>query len=76
MDCNAAVATGRSSPHLKGFMFINGDKAFKAGLPSPLSETVRDTLNWDRTDLGNELKAGIDKVKEQALLAKWHETSR
>lgn len=64
-----------AAPHLKGFMFINGDKAFKAGLsPRPLSETVRDTLNWARTHLGNELKAGIDASKEQALLTKWHET--
>jgi len=66
-----------AAPHLKGFMFINGDKALKAGLSlRPLSETVRDTLNWARTDLGNELKAGIDDSREQALLAKWHETPR
>ena len=64
-----------AAPHLKGFMFINGDKAFKAGLSlRPLTETVRDTLNWARTDLGNELKAGIDASREQNLLAKWHET--
>ena len=66
-----------AAPHLKGFMFINGDKAFKAGLRlRPLSETVRDTLNWARTDLGNELKAGIDASREQALLVKWHEARR
>ena len=66
-----------AAPHLKGFMFINADKAFKAGLRlRPLNETVRDTLNWARTDLGNELKAGIDASREQALLEKWHEARR
>lgn len=66
-----------AAPHLKGFMFINGDKAFKAGLSlRPLSDTVQDTLNWARTDLGNELKAGIDARREQALLEKWHEARR
>ena len=64
-----------AAPHLKGFMFINGDKAFKAGLSlRPLNETVRDTLNWAHTHLGNELKAGIDASKEQAFLTKWHGT--
>ena len=65
-----------AAPHLKGFMFINSDKAVHAGLHyRPLSDTIRDTLIWYQTTRANEaLKAGIDAEKEQALLRKWHET--
>ena len=65
-----------AAPHLKGFMFVNCDKAFKAGLSlRPLSETIRATLNWAQTELTNEgLKAGIDYNREQTLLHKWHKT--
>ena len=65
-----------AAPHLKGFMFINCEKAIAAGLRfRPLSETIRDTLTWYQTAHSDqELKAGIDSDKEQALLRKWHET--
>jgi 2'-hydroxyisoflavone reductase len=65
-----------AAPHLKGFMFINCDKAVRAGLRHrPLSDTIRDTLTWHQTSRANaELKAGIDAQKEQTLLRKWHET--
>ena len=65
-----------AAPHLKGFMFINCDKAITDGLRfRPLSETIRDTLTWyQATCLNQDLKAGIDSDKEQALLRKWHET--
>ena len=65
-----------AAPHLKGFMFINCDKAIAAGLSfRPLSETISETLKWYQTARSNEeLKAGIDSEKEQALLRKWHET--
>jgi 2'-hydroxyisoflavone reductase len=65
-----------AAPHLKGFMFINCDKAFKAGLTlRSLGETIRATLNWAQTELTNEgLKAGIDRNREQTLLHKWHKT--
>ena len=63
-----------AAPHLKGFMFVNSDKAFKAGLTlRPLRETIADTLAW-RTTNPEKLKAGIDSDREQALLRKWHET--
>jgi 2'-hydroxyisoflavone reductase len=67
-----------AAPHLKGFMFINCDKAIAAGLRfRPLNETIRDTLTWYQTERSNEeLKAGIAGDKEQALLRKWHETQR
>jgi nucleoside-diphosphate-sugar epimerase len=63
------------APHLKGFMFINSDKAVSAGLKfRPLSDTVRDTLRWHETNRVNEeLKAGIDGEREETLLRKWHE---
>ena len=65
-----------AAPHLKGFMFINCDKAVQAGLRHrPLTDTIRDTLVWHQTTRANEaLKAGIDAEKEQTLLRKWHET--
>jgi 2'-hydroxyisoflavone reductase len=64
------------APHLKGFMFINCDKAVGSGLSfRPLNETIRDTLSWFETNrLNEELKAGIDTDREQSLLRKWHET--
>jgi 2'-hydroxyisoflavone reductase len=67
-----------AAPHLKGFMFVNCDKAIAAGLHfRPLNETIRDTLTWYQTERSNEeLKAGIAGDKEQALLRKWHETQR
>ena len=65
-----------AAPHLKGFMFISPDKAIAAGLNfRPLSETIRDTLTWRQTNPPNdELKAGLDRDKERALLYKWHES--
>jgi 2'-hydroxyisoflavone reductase len=65
-----------SEPHLKGFMFINCNKAVGSGLSfRRLNDTIRDTLTWCETNrLKEELKAGIDMDKEQRLLRKWHET--
>jgi 2'-hydroxyisoflavone reductase len=65
-----------AAPHLKGFMFISPAKAIAAGLNfRPLSATIRDTLTWYQTNRPNdELKAGLDRDKERALLYKWHES--
>ena len=65
------------APELKGFMFVNCDKAIAAGLRCrSLSDTIRDTLSWVRKDRRDqELKAGIDAAREQTLLHKWHEAS-
>ena len=64
-----------AAPHLQGFMFINPDKAIAAGLSfRSLSDTIGDTLTWYRTNHPHEeLKAGLDRDKEQALLYKWRE---
>lgn len=66
----------KDTPHLKGFMFINCNKAVSSGLTfRHLDDTIRDTLTWCGTNrLNEELKAGIDTDKEQRLLRKWHET--
>ncbi len=63
-------------PQLAGFMFVNCDRAFAAGLSiRPLSDTVRDTLEWAQTDLADQpLNAGIDAERERLLLAQWNET--
>jgi len=64
------------APHLKGFMFINCNRAVGAGLSfRSLNDTIRDILTWRETRrLNEELKAGIDSGKEERLLRKWHET--
>jgi len=56
-------------------MFINPEKAIAAGLTlRSLRDTIADTLIWYRTNRANdELKAGLDRDKERALLYKWHE---
>ncbi len=64
-----------AAPHLKGFMFINSDKAINAGLSfRSLNDTIEATLNWYQTD-PRQLKAGLDFEKEKALLHKLRETS-
>lgn len=64
-----------AAPHLKGFMFVNCDKAVQNGLRHrTLTGTIRDTLTWHQTrPLNEESKAGIDAEKEQRVLRKWHE---
>jgi 2'-hydroxyisoflavone reductase len=64
-----------AAPHLKGFMFISPAKAIAAGLNfRPLRDTIRDILTWHQTN--DELKAGLDRDKERALLYKWHEIAQ
>ncbi len=64
------------SRELKGFMFVNCERAVNSGLVfRPLSETIQDTLAWRETNCPNEeLKAGLSSDREQTLLRKWHET--
>ena len=62
------------APQLRGFMFVNCDKAVAAGLRfRPLRETISDTLSWAKRELIYiPLKAGLDTAREEALLRKWH----
>lgn len=56
---------------LRGFLSANVDKALEKDLSfRPLSETIRETLDWRRTK-NDELKAGIDSEREKDLLRKW-----
>lgn len=61
---------------LKGFMFINSQKAVASGLSfRPLTNTIQDILTWHKTYCrAEQLKAGLDSNKEQELLRKWHTT--
>jgi len=62
-----------AAPQLKGFMFINCEKAAGAGLTfRPLNDTIAATLAWYRANPRDELKAGLDSNKEQSLLGKLH----
>lgn len=60
-----------------GHPFVKVDRALEAGLRfRPLSETVRDTLDWWAT-LGEEDRArfgrmGLTPERETELLAAWH----
>jgi 2'-hydroxyisoflavone reductase len=67
-----------AAPHLKGFMFVNTDKAVGAGLVfRSLSQTIRDTLTWHQTNQTEaKLKAGIDRDRERDLLQKFHAQQR
>jgi 2'-hydroxyisoflavone reductase len=62
-----------AAPQLKGFMFVDCNKAVSAGLGfRPLNETVRDTLSWYQTSRQSaSLGAGIDANKERMLLSKF-----
>lgn len=68
----------KAASHMKGFMFIDTSKAVWDGLLfRTLCETVRDTLAWREAKGANEeLRAGIDREREQTLLHRWHEAQR
>ena len=62
-----------AAPHLKGFMFVNCEKAVGAGLTfRSLNDTIGATLNCYQTD-PRKLKAGLDSDKEEALLRELRE---
>ena len=60
-----------------GFNEINVDAALAKGLTiRPISETVRDTLDWWNTlpaERRENLRAGLAAEKEELVLAAWHE---
>ena len=57
------------------FMGISIEKAIAAGLRfRPLSETVRDTLEWDlNRPADTQRRAGLAREKEREVLDAWHE---
>ncbi len=62
---------------LLGMCYIDGSKAFSAGLTlRPLADTARDTLNW-WNELSEERRAapraGCPVELEESTLAAWHE---
>jgi len=62
-----------ADPAFKGMDKANVSAAVAAGLRSrPVSETVSDTAEWDRTRGDYEPKAGLAPEREAELLAAWH----
>ena len=57
----------------RGMLSVDTSPAFAAGLRTrPLEETVRDTLDWARSgEAPIEPPAGLDRMKEQAVLDAW-----
>jgi 2'-hydroxyisoflavone reductase len=60
----------------EGMVRVNIQKARRKGLAyRPLTETVRDTLNWSNTRLSNyEWLNGLQPQRETTLLEKWHKS--
>lgn len=61
-----------------GIFEARNDKAIDAGLTfRPLTDTVRDTLEWAMTRPADvELRAGMKPEREREVLRAWHEESR
>jgi 2'-hydroxyisoflavone reductase len=61
-------------PHRRGFMAVNAEKAFAAGLNDrPLEETIADVYRWySQNESGRELRAGLTVDRERRLLEQWH----
>jgi len=57
-----------------GISSVNCDKAISAGLSfRPLTDTIRDTLNWHATRPATyKLKTGLKQEREKELLQAWH----
>jgi 2'-hydroxyisoflavone reductase len=64
-------------PEAPGFHAFDPSRAFDAGLVcrSP-TETVRDTLAWDRSRPQGPLLAGLGPERERSLLTAWHAEER
>jgi 2'-hydroxyisoflavone reductase len=56
-----------------GMLAVDCGRAIAAGLAfRPVSETIRDVLEWDRARAEAELNAGLKPEKERELLSAWH----
>jgi 2'-hydroxyisoflavone reductase len=55
-----------------GMLAVDCRRAIAAGLTfRPVSETIRDVLEWDRTRANEELAAGLEPERERELLSAW-----
>jgi 2'-hydroxyisoflavone reductase len=64
-------------PEAPGFHAFDPSRAFQAGLVCRApTETVRDTLAWDRGREQAPMLAGLSAERERWLLDAWHETGR
>lgn len=60
--------------NMAGFLAVDIKKALGTGLKfRPLSDTIRDTLEWESGRIETERKAGLAADKEKAVLDKWKE---
>jgi 2'-hydroxyisoflavone reductase len=56
-----------------GMLAVDCGKAIAAGLTfRPVSETIRDVLEWDSKRAEPDLAAGLEPEKERELLSAWH----
>jgi 2'-hydroxyisoflavone reductase len=58
---------------------VQNQRAIARGLAfRPIGETIRDTLQWAKTERGNApfARTGVKPDKEAALLAKWKAQTR
>jgi 2'-hydroxyisoflavone reductase len=61
-----------SDPESGGFFAVSVQRALEAGLAfRGAAETVRATLEWDRTRPGHPWRAGITAEREAELLSRW-----
>jgi 2'-hydroxyisoflavone reductase len=56
-----------------GMMAVDGGRAIASGLTfRPVSQTIRDVLEWDQTREQTDLAAGLKPERERELLSAWH----
>ena len=62
-----------SDPTQAGFYAFDVSKAQQSGLTyRPLSDTIRETLDWELSRPPHTWRAGIPPQREAELLGKWH----
>lgn len=62
----------------QGRRMVQNGKAMEKGLKfRPIADTIRDTLEWTKTERGDKpFRSGMRPDREKELLAKWHEQQR
>ena len=62
----------------EGRSVVANARAIEKGMQfRPIGDTVRDTLQWARTERGDKpFRTGIPAARETELLAKWHEAAK